>query len=102
MGTSLRSIRSFPREARHDVGDQLLMVQAGEMPEDWKSMPSIGSGVTEIRVHKLQEYRVIYIAKFPEAVYVLTAFEKKSQKAPRQEVERARKMYAKVLQERKK
>jgi phage-related protein len=48
------------------------------MPTDWKSMPSVGPGVTEIRIHTHVEHRVMYVAKFEEAVYVLHAFEKRS------------------------
>lgn len=43
-------------------------------------MSSVGAGVNEIRIHTGQEHRIIYVAKFQEAVYVLHAFEKKSQK----------------------
>jgi phage-related protein len=100
LGGSLDSIRDFPKEAKQAAGDQLLLVQAGNMPEDWKAMPDIGSGVFEIRIHKPNEYRVLYVAKFPEAVYVLDAFEKKTRKTPQKELEKARKAYAEVLKER--
>lgn len=50
------------------------------MPTDWKPMASIGSGVNEIRVHTDLEHRILFVAKFEEAVYVLHAFEKKSRK----------------------
>jgi len=50
------------------------------MPTDWKPMPSVGPGVNEVRVHTGLEHRVLYVAKFEEAVYVLHAFEKKVQK----------------------
>ena len=50
------------------------------MPTDWKAMPSVGKGVMEIRLRGELEHRVLYVAKFAEAVYVLHAFEKKSQK----------------------
>jgi phage-related protein len=100
LGGSLDSIRAFPKEAKQAAGDQLLLVQTGNMPEDWKVMPDIGSGVFEIRLHKPNEYRVLYVAKFLEAVYVLDAFEKKTRKTPQKELEKARKAYAEVLKER--
>jgi len=102
LGTSLSSIKAFPKQARKEAGDQILLVQAGEMPEDWKTMPEIGSGVFEIRIHKLDEYRVIYVAKFPEAVYVLHAFNKKSKKTLQRDIQKARKEYATLLNQRKK
>lgn len=83
-GSSYADLFAFPKEARHDAGYQLERVQAGEEPEDWKPMPSIGQGVREIRIHEQSgEFRVIYLATRPEAVYVLHAFQKKSQKTSR-------------------
>ncbi|MBI5314756.1 MAG: type II toxin-antitoxin system RelE/ParE family toxin [Nitrospirae bacterium] len=55
---------------------------SGLDPSDWKPMPRVGTGVQEIRIHCDNEYRVIYLAKLAEAVYVLHAFEKKTQKTP--------------------
>ena len=101
LGGSLAAIRQFPKDARNEAGDQLLLVQIGEMPEDWKPMPEIGSGSYEIRIHKPDEYRVIYVAKFPEAIYVLHAYGKKTQKARQKELEHARRVYAQMLQQRK-
>ncbi|MEJ0040242.1 MAG: type II toxin-antitoxin system RelE/ParE family toxin [Gammaproteobacteria bacterium] len=83
-GSSYADLCAFPKEARHDAGYQLEHVQAGEDPADWKPMPSIGPGVREIRIHEQSgEFRVIYLATRPEAVYVLHAFQKKSQKTSR-------------------
>jgi phage-related protein len=70
------------------------MVRQGRQPDDCKPMPRIGPGAMEIRIHKPHEHRVIYIAKFPEAVYILSAFEKKTPKTPQPEIDKARKAYA--------
>lgn len=84
-GSSLNDIRNFSIDARREVGFQLDKVQQGLNPSDWKPMPSIGSGVREIRIReRIGAYRVIYIATFEDAVYVLTAFQKKQQKTPQQ------------------
>ena len=64
-------------------------------------MVSIGLGVFEIRVHLDGAFRVIYVAKFSEAVYVLHAFQKKARKTPKSEIELARKRYRAMLNERK-
>jgi len=53
-------------------------------------MPSIGTGVQEIRVHTELEHRAFYIAKFPEGIYVLHAFEKRTRKTPKRDLELAR------------
>ena len=83
-GSSYADLCAFLKEARHDAGYQLERVQAGEEPADWKPMPSIGQGVREIRIHEQSgEFRVIYLATRPEAVYVLHGFQKRSQKTSR-------------------
>ena len=53
-------------------------------------MPSIGSGVREIRIHESGEFRVLYIARFAEAIYVLHAFQKKTRKTPQRDLALAR------------
>lgn len=80
IGASFEDLLDFPPEARRIAGYELRRVQRGEMPTDWKPMTSVGSGVGEIRVHTALEHRVLFVAKFEEAVYVLHAFEKKSRK----------------------
>ena len=79
-GSSYKDLLSFPDESRRDAGYQLGFVQLGFEPSDWKPMSSIGQGVKEIRIHVEGEFRVLYIAKYEEAIYVLHAFQKKSQK----------------------
>jgi phage-related protein len=81
---------SFPDEARREAGYQLGFVQLGFEPSDWKPMPSIGQGVREIRIHSEGEFRVLYIAKYEEAVYVLHAFQKKTRKTPKKDMDIAK------------
>jgi phage-related protein len=100
LGDSLARLRDFPREARHEAGVQLGLVQAGEEPSDWKPMPAVGLGVNEIRVRAGGAFRVIYVAKFVEAVYVLHAFEKKSRKTARKDLELARRRFRSLVQDR--
>ncbi len=68
----------------------------GLEPGDWKPMQTIGKGVQEIRIHVLGEWRVIYIAKFGDAVYILHAFQKKSGKTNRRDIELARQRYGQI------
>ena len=96
LGSSLADVRSFPDTARQRVGRALDMVQDGLDPPDWKSMPSVGIGVREIRVRMGQQFRVLYVARFAEAIYVLHAFEKKSQKTPPPDLALARKRFATI------
>jgi len=94
LGDSLKCLREFPDEARQDAGYQLDKVQHGELPDDFKPMPSIGKGVEEIRIwDDSGTYRVIYSARLIDAVYVLHAFQKKSQATAKRDMEIARKRY---------
>jgi phage-related protein len=90
LGDSLARIRAFPEGARRDAGYQLERVQRGLDPDDWKPMKTVGAGTREIRVRDASgAYRVIYIATFRDAVYVLHAFVKKAQRTPYLELELA-------------
>jgi phage-related protein len=87
LGDSHAQLRRFPEGARADVGFQLYQAQRAQDPRDWKPMSSVGPGVREIRVRDSDgAYRVIYVATFAEAVYVLHAFQKKSQRTSRQDL----------------
>ncbi len=98
---SRRAIKRFPKQARKDAGAELFSLQLGAMPNDWKPMPIIGLGASEIRLHEPHEHRVIYVVRFSEAIYVLHAFEKKSPKTSKRDIEAARSSYAKMQEERK-
>jgi len=98
LGDSLRCLRDFPEGARHDAGYQLDKVQRGDQPDDFKPMPAVGKGVEEIRVSDSRgAYRVIYLARRAEAVYVLHAFHKKTQATPRKDLEIAKGRFRQLL-----
>lgn len=90
LGSSIEDLRSWQTEAQRETGYQLFKIQSGMDPSDWKPMPSVGGGVQEIRIHCDNEYRVIYLAKLAESVYVLHAFEKKTRKTPQAAIDLAR------------
>ena len=96
VGPSLDDLREFPAEARRAVGFELGFVQRELDPSDWKSMNEVGAGVREIRIHVLGEWRVLYVAKFAEAVYVLHALQKKTQKTRKEDIELARTRYRQI------
>ncbi len=96
IGTSLEDLRNFPDEARRAAGFELYVVQCGLEPSDWRPMPAIGLGVKEIRLHVLGEWRIIFVAKFKDAVYVLHSFQKKGRKTSQKDVDLARKRYKKI------
>ena len=101
LGDSRDRLRRFPESARREVGFQLSLIQAGRSAGDWKPIPVVGAGVIEIRVHAAGEYRVFYVAKFEDAVYVLHVFAKKTRKASSLDVELGRKRYRELLERRK-
>ena len=80
LGSARRDIRAFPALVRRLAGFQLRRVQHGLEPDDWKSMQTVGPGVREIRVHIVGAHRVFYLSTRADAIYVLHAFEKKTQK----------------------
>jgi len=99
LGSARRDVKGFPKPARRIAGFQLLRVQEGLEPNDWKQMASIGAGVQEIRIHTEAEHRVCYVARFLDGIYVLHAFEKRTRKTARGDREllehRRRQGYAK-------
>lgn len=89
-GDSLDRLRDFPNDARREAGHELYQVQKGRDPSDWKPMPTIGAGVREIRIRDaVGAYRVIYIATLADAIHVLHAFQKKSQKTAQRDLDLA-------------
>jgi len=95
-GDSLARVKAFPPAARRDAGYEIRRVQLGENPRDWKPMSSIGAGVMEIRVHVRGEFRVFYVAKFPDAVHILHALQKKTRRTRQDDIDLAAKRYAEV------
>jgi phage-related protein len=99
-GTALDDLRAFPATARREAGYQLDRVQNGHEPADWKPMKAIGPGVREIRIRDAEgAFRVIYVAKFEEAVFVLHCFQKKSQRTSREDIALAVARYKEVVRE---
>jgi phage-related protein len=105
IGNTLEIIRQFPPEAKRLAGHAIDNVQQGEMPDDWKPMATVGQGVYEIRIKTdlpKEQYRVFYVAKFEDAIYILHAFQKKTQQTAQRDIEAGRRAYQQVLEEQKK
>ena len=98
LGDSLDVLRAFPDGARRAAGFQLDRLQRGLEPLDWKPMMSIGPGVQEIRVREEGgAFRVIYLTRLPEAVYVIHCFQKKTQRTPQRELDLARRRLSELM-----
>jgi phage-related protein len=95
LGDSRAVLRSFPYEVRREAGFQIDLVQNGKDPKDWKPLKTVGPGVREIRIRdETGAYRILYIARMADAVYVLHAFQKKTETTARRDLELATKRLA--------
>lgn len=100
LGSSLDDLRAFPPSAKREAGHQINQVQNGFDPDDWKPMNTVGQGVREIRVRdSAGAFRVVYVAKFTDAVYVIHCFQKKTEKTNKADIDLASKRYRDLLQE---
>ncbi|HLA63105.1 MAG TPA: type II toxin-antitoxin system RelE/ParE family toxin [Rhodothermales bacterium] len=106
LADSRDTLSKFPDAARADTGFALYRVQIGKMPRRYSPRTNVGAGALAIKVdNEAGTFRTIYVAKFPEAVYVLHAFQKKSRKGdedPKEHVEIAKRRYQELLRERRK
>jgi phage-related protein len=99
-GSALDDLRAFPLPARREAGYQLDRVQNGLDPHDWKPIGTIGAGVREIRIRDASgAFRVIYVAKFADAVYVLHCFPKKTEKTSKADLDLAARRYRELVGE---
>jgi len=98
LGSAYEDLLAFPDDARREAGFQLGKVQAALEPDDWKPFDDVGAGTREIRIREASgAYRVMYVAKFEEAVYVLHCFQKKTQATSRRDKAIAEARYRAVV-----
>ena len=93
VGSSLTDLSGFPEAAKKAAGFELWQVQVGAMPSDFKPMPAVGAGAYEIRIKVEGQWRVVYVAKHADAVYVLHCFHKTTPKTAKPDIELAAKRY---------
>lgn len=102
LGTSLEDLRSFPDNPRREAGYQINKLQREDVPDSWKPVTVIGHGVQEIRLRDVTgQFRVLFVAKFAEAVYILHCFCKKSRKISKSDLDLATNRYRELVKERK-
>jgi phage-related protein len=101
MGSAYADILNFPLESRREAGFQLGKVQAGLDPDDWKPFGTAGAGTREIRIRDATGiYRVMYVAKFEEAIYVLHCFQKKTESTTKRDKDIVEARYRALVRER--
>lgn len=96
IGSSQQDLSSFPEQARREAGFDLWQVQLGLMPRDFKPMQTVGAGAYEIRIKIGTQWRVIYVANKGDAVYVLHAFQKTTQKTEKKDIDLAARRYKQI------
>lgn len=97
VASTRKDLRGFPEDVRREIGHDFTLVERGEQPRDFKYMKAVGKGVYEIRVRGEDgQYRAFYIARFPEAVYALHVFQKKTQQTPQRDIEKGKRRLARV------
>ena len=100
VGNSQDEAQKLPKSIRKAIGFQINLLQQGLEPDDFKSIPTVGKGVFEIRVRNdlgQNTGRCFYIAKFEGKIFILHAFEKKQQTTPKQNLEIGRKRYRELM-----
>ena len=87
-GDSLEAVRDFPRSVKIDIGSELHLLQLGEQPLHSKPIASVGRGVWEIRVKDTSGvFRAFYVVRRHDGIHVLHAFQKKTQKTRKSDIE---------------
>ena len=93
-GDSLDVVRAFPRTVRVDIGSELYLLQLGEQPLHSKPFTSVGRGVWEIRIKDQSgAFRIFYVVRRRDGIHVLHAFQKKTQKTRKSDIELCKSRY---------
>jgi len=99
-GDSREILASFPEEVRGSLGFALYELQLGRPPSiSTRRMESIGAGVYELKESDAKSwYRVVYLSKINDLIYVLHCFEKQHRKTTRRDLDVARERLSRVRQ----
>lgn len=90
-GDAREVLQAFPEDVKQNFGFELWQLQQGERPFNYRPLPSIGAGVFELRDQDARAwYRVVYLSRLKDVIYVLHCFEKKSREMPRRDFEKAK------------
>ena len=100
ISSSREDLRSFPASVRRKAGLELRALQRGDSPTDIKPMSTVGPGAMEIRIHVGDAYRIFYVVKFKEGVYILHAFQKKTQRTSTREIRLGQSRYREMIRDR--
>jgi phage-related protein len=100
-GGSQEAFQAFPKKVHEFLGPALRQVQNGRWPACAKPLKDVGAGVCELRQrHRRVAYRVLYVSRFEQRVYVLHCFMKDAAEGRRtrdREIQLVRRRYAELL-----
>jgi len=100
ISSSREDLRRFPASVRRKAGLELRALQRGDSPTDIKPMATVGPGAMEIRIHVGDAYRIFYVVKFKEGVYILHAFQKKTQRTSARDIRLGQSRYKEMIRDR--
>ena len=100
IASSREDLRNFPVSARRKAGLELRALQRGDSPTDFRPMPTVGAGAMEIRIHVGDAYRIFYVAKFKQGIYILHAFQKRTQRTSIKDIRLAQSRYRAMIRDR--
>ena len=90
LGDSIEIVRSWPARTRRRAGEELFRLQLGGDPLHWRAMKAVGRGAREIKISEGGQFRVFYVIRRKEGIVVLHAFEKKTQRTSKADLEQGR------------
>jgi phage-related protein len=100
LGDSREVLRGFPAAVQGDLGYALYQVQLGQMAPDSKPMRTVGPGVYKLRDQDERAwYRVFYLKKIADMVYVLHCFEKRTAQTEKKDIDLAKERLKRLLEE---
>jgi phage-related protein len=89
-GNSQAVVRGWPGVSKRQAGAELFRLQLGSDPIHWRPMKSVGHGVREIKIVEGGQFRVLYLTQRGEDIVVLHAFEKKTQRTAKSDIDLAK------------
>jgi phage-related protein len=97
LSDSLEVVRGYSETVRRAIGSELRLLQRGERPLHARPLKTVGRGVWELKVSEAEgQFRVVYVVKRNDRIYVLHAFQKKTQQTPQQDIELARARFKEI------
>ena len=91
LGDSLDVVRAYSEAVRRAIGSELRLLQSGDKPLHARPLKTVGHGVWELKITGAEgQFRVVYVVKRNDKIYVLHAFQKKTQQTSQHDIELAR------------